>query len=255
MTLAVELVDRLKQELRARGLTYARVAEHLDLSESSVKRLFGSGDMSLTRLESICDLLDTDIADLCARTEESRRNIDALDLDQEKMLVGDERLFLIAVHLMFGWSVQQILETFELDVHQAQQCLTRLDQMRIIELLPENRVRLLLSPDFEWIKGGPIQQFFEKTVQGDFFQSDFSGHGELRLVLNGWMSKDNTETFHDNIRRLAREFELHKALDRNSPAEKRRGTSLVIAIRPWALEIFEKYRKRSTDGTKQSHSD
>lgn len=243
MALAAELIDRLKTELRARGLTYAHVAEHLELSESSVKRLFRERDMSLTRLESICALINTDIADLCTRIEQSRRNLDVLSLDQEKMLVGDEQLFLIAVHLLFGWSFDQIMQTFELDVHQAQQHLTRLDKMKIIELLPENRVRLLLSTDFQWIPGGPIQQFFERTVQGNFFESDFSAEGELRLVLNGWISIDSTKAFHDNIRRLAREFEVHKDFDRQTPAGKRRGTSLVIAIRPWALGIFEKYRK------------
>lgn len=242
MALAAELVAKLKMELRQHGLTYSMVAEHLELSESSVKRLFRESDMSLGRLESICAMMDLDISDLAERTDESRRNITELTREQEQLLVGDERLFLVAVHLIYGWSFEQIMQTFALDEHEAQRHLTVLDKLRLIELLPENRVRVLLSPDFEWIKGGPIQTFFEESVQGNFFDSDFSGPGELRLVVNGWMSVENISAFHDSMRRLAREFDLQKRYDRNSPAPKRRGTSLVMAIRPWSLEIFDKYR-------------
>jgi len=35
-----QIVAELKRALRARGLTYAHVAKHLQLSEASVKRLF-----------------------------------------------------------------------------------------------------------------------------------------------------------------------------------------------------------------------
>ena len=242
MALATELIKSLKTELRARGITYAAVAAHLELSESSVKRLFREKDMSLARLESICAIMDIDISDLCAKADEARRHVSALTLDQEELLVGDEKLFLLAAHLIYGWSYRQILDAYNLDTHESQRHLTILDKLRIIELLPENRVRILLAPDFEWIQGGPIQTFFEQTAQGNFFESDFSGSGELRLVVNGWMSVESTEAFHDNMRRLAREFDSHKEYDRHSPAEKRRGTSLVLAIRPWSLEIFEKYR-------------
>lgn len=243
MTLATELIDQLKKDLRSQGLTYSTVADHLELSESSVKRLFRDRDMSLARLESICSLLHTDIADLCTRAEKSRRQLASLDLEQEQLLVSDEQLFLIAVHLLFDWPYGRILDVFDIDEHKAQRHLAQLDRMGIIELLPENRIRQRLAPNFEWIPNGPIQQFFEQSVQGNFFQSSFTGRGELRLVLNGWMSLDSIEAFHDAMRRLAQEFEQQKDFDRQAPATRRQGTSLVIAIRPWALEIFERYRR------------
>jgi len=46
-----QIVAELKRALRARGLTYAQVAKHLQLSEASVKRLFAAGDLSLERLK------------------------------------------------------------------------------------------------------------------------------------------------------------------------------------------------------------
>ena len=58
------LVDTLKQELRKQRVTYRRVSEALELSETSVKRLFSEEAFSLKRLEKICELLHLDISDL-----------------------------------------------------------------------------------------------------------------------------------------------------------------------------------------------
>ena len=38
--------------------------------------------------------------------------------------------------------------------------------MKIIELQPGNRVKMLVAPNFDWIPNGPIQQFFEAENTG-----------------------------------------------------------------------------------------
>jgi hypothetical protein len=119
--------------------------------------------------------------------------------------------------------------------------LVLLDRMQVIELLPENRVRILLAPDFQWLPDGPIQRFFEHEVQNRFFSSSFTAEGELRLVMNGWLSMHSIHAFHESMRRLAKEFDLQIRSDRHVPVEERRGTTMVVAIRPWTLEMFEKH--------------
>ena len=54
MAQSVALMDALKRELRARRITYARVAQHLDLSEATVKRLFAQNELSLQRIDATC---------------------------------------------------------------------------------------------------------------------------------------------------------------------------------------------------------
>ncbi len=247
MALAAELLDQLKHELKSNGVTYKDVSEALEVSESSVKRLFRDQDMSLSRLERICGLVELDIAALTERCFRDRKQMRALSWEQEETLVSDEKLFLIAAHIIYGWTFKRVMETYELDKHLAQRHLSALDRMKIIELQPGNEARLLLSPDFEWIRNGPIQSFYEEKLQGGFLQSNFTGSGELRLVINAWMSLENIEAFHENMRRFAREFESHKRYDKNTPPHKRRGTTLLLAIRPWELQMFEKYRHQNID--------
>ena len=243
MAFAKELIVTLKKELRINHITYADIGQVLGLSESSIKRLFSDEDMSLSRLEKICGVIGIDISQLAEKATELRRHILELTYEIEKELTGEEKLLMIAVHLISGWSYDLILEKYHIDIHEGQRYLTRLDGMNIIELLPENKVRIILSPNFQWIKDGPIQQFFESQVQSEFFTSHFTNKGELRLVVNGWMSINSIKAFHDNIHRLAKEFELHKDNDKNIPIEHKHGTTMVIAIRPWTLNIFEKHSK------------
>ena len=40
----------------------------------------------------------------------------------------------------------------------------KLDQLRLITLLPGNRIRLNISRDFDWIPGGPIRTYFREVA-------------------------------------------------------------------------------------------
>ena len=243
MALAGELLETLKQELRVHRITYAQIAQSLKLSESSIKRLFSEGDMSLSRLESICGLMGLDFAQLAQRAAERRRHLLELSEEQEQRLVANDKQVLMAVHLLYGWTYEQVLQYYAIDPHEGQRLLTVLDSLGMIELLANNQFRITISRDFQWRKDGPIQKFFEREVQGEFFRSKFTGEGELKLVLNGWLSMNTLKAFHENIYRLKKEFEMHKENDRHVPVEERRGTTMVIAVRPWSLEIFEKYAR------------
>jgi len=94
------LINTLKQELRKRRITYKQVSAALDLSETSVKRLFAEEAFSIKRLEKVCELLHLDLSDLIHLME---RNIDLTSqftLEQEQELVSDIRLLLVALLLM-----------------------------------------------------------------------------------------------------------------------------------------------------------
>ena len=63
------IVETLKQELHKQSITYRQVAEALDLSEASVKRLFSKNSFTLARLGQICELLHLEISDLVHQME------------------------------------------------------------------------------------------------------------------------------------------------------------------------------------------
>jgi DNA-binding Xre family transcriptional regulator len=56
------LLDVLRAELRAAGITYKMLADRIAMSESSIKRMFGQKDMTLSRLADLGQALVIDAA-------------------------------------------------------------------------------------------------------------------------------------------------------------------------------------------------
>ena len=242
MAQTAAIVSALKNALKEQGITYQQVAEALDWSEASVKRLFSERQFSLQRLDQICSLLGLEISDLVRRLDQAQR-IDALTSEQEQELVGDDRLLLVAICALNRWSLAQILETYQLSEVEAVGRLARLDRMGLIELLPGNRIKPLISHDFRWQQHGPIQRFFEQQVQADFFQCHFNLPGELRLFLSGMLSPQSTEQLHQKLQRLAQAFRHSHQEDLVLPLEQRFGVSMILAIRPWEVAAFQQLRR------------
>src|ERR1700731_540695 len=96
MTTRTLIVAELKRALRERGYTYATVAKHLQLSVASVKRLFSTGDFTLQRVDQICDLLGLELPVILDRAQDYRAPTNQLSLSQEKEIISDPGLFLIA---------------------------------------------------------------------------------------------------------------------------------------------------------------
>ena len=237
------LIDTLKQELRKHRITYKQVAEALDLSETSVKRLFSEESFSVKRFEKVCELLHLGISDLVHLMEKNVELISTLTLQQEQELVSDVRLLLVALLLLNRQSFSDIITTYHISEPEGIRLLVRLDRMRLIELQPGNRVRIMVSSNFDWITAGPIQTFFESHVQPEFLNSSFNRTGELRIFTSGMISRDANAEIIRKMQHLAREMNemIHEA--ENLPLDQRFGTSLLMAVRPWEMKIFEDLRR------------
>jgi transcriptional regulator with XRE-family HTH domain len=233
-----DLVATLKTELKAQGKTYADVAAALKLSEASVKRIFSQQNFSLKRLERICQLLGIEISDLVQQMNEQRQQLQQLDWDQEQDLTGDITLMLVAVCVLNRWTMEEILSYYRISEHECIRHLARLDRLKLIELLPGNRIRLRVAPNFSWIDNGPIQQFFQQKIGQEFFHTRFNRDDECLVVLNGMLSSQSNAEMQRKLRRLAREFDALNNDDATLNLEERQGATLVLALRDWRYGLF-----------------
>ncbi len=237
------LIDALKRELKRQGKTYRDAADVLALSEASVKRLFAEHNLSLERLDQLCDWLDLEFADLVSLMARSKRQTTRLTLQQEQELVADKKLLLLAHFLINGLSFTEITEQYAIDEHEGIQLLAKLDTLKVIELLPNNRVKLRIAKQFDWIPNGPIARFYEQHIQADFLQSSFSGQDEVRLFLSGLLTRGSHSELLNKIRQLSYEFADISQADQSAMQSERHGTSLIVAMRPWEPEVFRPLRR------------
>ncbi len=241
------LVDALKRALKAKGITYAAVARTLGLSEPSVKRMFSSRDLTLKRLDRLCELADADLAELARSLEQREHLLARLTTQQEREIVADRKLMLVALCAMNGWTAEQIVSTYTLSVPECTRLLVRLDRIGIIRLLPDNRVRTLLARTFAWLPDGPMQAYFKAQAQSDYFRSRFDRPDEMMLFVTGRLSGRSTASMIARLKRVAHDLgELHREDSRLGFAE-RKGMSMLLAIRPWELAAFQDLRRSAAE--------
>ncbi len=243
MAQATRLVHELKNLLKSRGITYRELAKLLDLSESAIKQMFSSGNMTLSRLDRICEILSIDIGDLLQLSEASSQRLQQLSLEQEQELTADIKLLLTAYCLVNNWTFADILERYEITEVEGIRYLARLDRMRLIELLPGNRVKPLIALNFQWQSNGPIEQFFRKEVEGPFFNADFSQEGCLRLVKNGDISATARQQILERLNNIGQLFDDTVIEERKLPLPQRQGTTMVLAVRHWIFDAFAKFER------------
>lgn len=243
MARSAVLVETLKRELKARGLTYAAVARGLRMSEASVKRMFARRAFTLSRLDAICELAGLDFMELARLSAPREAVISRLSLEQEKELVDNPRLMLVALCTLNHWSYDDIVAKYALSPAECVRLLARLDRLKFIELLPGNRIRLLVSRAFSWNPDGPIQRLFKQQFLADFFRSRFDREAELMLLANGMLSRASVAALLATLRKAAAEFSQLRADDATLPLGERVPITLLVAARPWSPEVLRKYRR------------
>jgi DNA-binding Xre family transcriptional regulator len=237
------LVEELKRQLRAQGITYGDIARSLGLSESSVKRMFSKQSFSLARFEQICNSAGLEIGDLIEAMNARREYLTELSPEQEDALLANPKLLLLAYLLINGWKLDEIVANFRIDKPEAQRLLVHLHRARIIDLLPFDRVKLRTSRNFTWRKDGPLQKLFTNEVQREFFDSAFDSPDEQLVFVGGMLSSASLIQLRQSIDRLAREFDELSRRDAALPLAERSGCSAVFAIRPWEFSMFTALRR------------
>ncbi len=242
MTVAT-LIELLKRRLKAHGVTYAQVAARLDLSEASVKRMFSRQDFTLQRLEDVCRVIGIDVSELARELAEEQPRATHLTETQEREIVSDPKLFLVALCAVGNWTLEQIVDTYSIDRVECIGYLARLDKIGIIGLAPDNRIRPLIGSALTWLPDGPFQRYFRSRVEAEYLSSRFDRSDELFLFLNGMLSTKSTAELIARLRAVAADFaEMHRD-DRALPLGQRHGTSVLLATRPWELRAFRALRR------------
>lgn len=243
MTQAPALIETLKHALKQNGLTYAEIARRLDMSEANIKRMFATKRFTLDRLEDICQLMQLELMDLFQLYEESRQRITQLTAEQEQELVGDVKLLMVAVCVRNRLSFADILMNYRISEAECIRCLARLDRLKIIDLLPNNRIKLRIDDNFRWLQHGPIDSFFERQIKNQFLKSQFAGESAQRMFLFGLLGDTSIQILMNKIQAIGKEFaELHR-LDTQLPLDKRHNVGFMLALRPWELDAFVPFRR------------
>lgn len=121
--------------------------------------------------------------------------------------------------------------------------MTRLDRLRLITLLPGNRIRLNVARDFDWLPRGPIHNFFRSKGLVDFLTGGFADSDEVFAFSHAMLTDAALAKIRADIRKLRQRYaELHEE-SLTAPLAKRHGTGLLLAMRGWEIGAFIELRR------------
>jgi hypothetical protein len=73
--------------------------------------------------------------------------------------------------------------------------------------------------------------------------SSFNEAGEFRVFVSGMISRNANSEIIKKIQHLAEEMKNMNLASESLPLEQRFGTRLMMAIRPWEINVFEELRR------------
>ena len=243
MSTTADLVSALKHELKSAHMTYADLAVAMGMAESSVKRMLAKGDMPLSRIDAICRALKIDFADLARRVADSQPLLAQLTQEQERAVVADKKLLLVAICVLSQWTLEQVIASYRLTEPECIGYLAQLDRIGIIALRPLNRYRLKLAKAFRWRPHGPVIDYFRDNALLDYFSGGFDGAGEGLLLVHGSVSRSLAPSFMERMQRVAQDFAQQHLADQKLHDKDREGYTLLLAMRSWEFEAFAALRR------------
>jgi DNA-binding Xre family transcriptional regulator len=239
-----QVLTVLRTELRAAGITYKALAERIGMSESSVKRMFGQKDMALSRLAQICKAAGIAMEDVLRRAADATPHADTLTAAQEKSLMANPRLLLVATCCLGHWTLDQIIETYNMSEPECIVLMVELDRLGLIELKAGNRYSLRVSNAFRWIADGPVQQYVREHVVGDYFGGRFDAPGETLMCLPARLSANSARELVQKVQQLAGELARMHQNDRRLGSDERDGFTLLLGFRSWEFAAFTALRRK-----------
>lgn len=237
------LIAALKRALRAQDISYARVASALNLSEATIKRQFSRGGFTLERFQAICALAGTSINTLSRLHNEERQPGYRPTIEHEQMMVRDRRLLLVALCALGNFTVDAIVDRYAITKAEAIRHLLKLDAIGLLKLLPENRIRLRVEADFEWLSNGPMRQFLRTRLTGDYFSSRFDQLGESLVLVHGEFCDDVRQHLITKLKQELIVCSTNRKHCRRSMPGRSAPQMLVLSVRPWDLDEFRELRR------------
>jgi DNA-binding Xre family transcriptional regulator len=231
------IIDTLCAHLKARDLTYKDLAEGIDLSEVSVKRMFTGADIGLSRLEKICQFLQIELADLFKASPKKRKLISRLTQAQEAEFANNKKLLMVAVCALNFWSVQDMWTHLYLTRGQIQSLMQRLDEIGFLDLQSARQHKLLVSHNFAWINGGPIMKMVQGVSQ-EYFSDPFEGDTQVLRILNVRVSMQAQAQLKTRLEQIAQEYVDQSRADSQLPLHERPPVSVCMAARAWIPQFM-----------------
>ena len=235
------ILNTLKETLKAKGYTYARLAREMGLSEVTVKRnLSGGSNCTLERMIEICEHLGVSFLELAALAREEEDIDYVLTLQQEAYFASKPKNFAIFKDVQGGVSSIDIQKKWKLKDLELFKLLRNFEKLNLIEILPGNQIRRLARGNVRWSHRGPLAKkilrpqivAFLDHIDGVLENDDVCMHSaELELSLA------HVPEFVEEIHALGAKYRARAYRDKSLlPSKKLKSVRWLFCFAPFRTD-------------------
>jgi transcriptional regulator with XRE-family HTH domain len=240
MKLSTALIDRIKQLLKKKGLTYANVAKGLNVSESTLKRWFSQKNFSLKQMEQICNFAGISVEELM-KTNLLQQRQEYFSEQQEELFDKNEKAMALFYLTTFGLSFDEIHTNYHFEKAELIKLLNQLEKVNLIELHPNNHIVKKIDLSTMWIPKGKLSTKYFKQIRQEFMNTYFSDHDETQHFHSGRLTSESNKIIQKKIDKLVEEIRELYLLDANEKTAE--NISVFIGMRPWNFSLISKFKK------------
>lgn len=213
--------DVLKGVLKTRGMTYADLAERLDVSEPTIKRLFVEHDCKLSRLISICQILDLTVSELLEIADRTDDSVLTFSNEVERALADSPALFYFFLLLRDDLTPEAIGSIYSLESSDLHLYCRDLEKLGLLELSTSGSVTLLSQAPIRLSPDGPLQGLY-KAVNSEFLKramDDSVDSPEAYVTISRRMRPESARLLVDDVQAMVSRIGKLARQDRLSNVE------------------------------------
>lgn len=200
----------LKNALKVKKKTYKDLAEHLQVTELTIKRMFKEKDCKVSRLVSICDFLQIDFQELLAFEKRYNHYPQYLSEEVEEALANDNMAFGVFLLIISHIAYTDVLRVTQLNDSTLYLLLRKLEKLSLIELHTNNQIIITTKLPIAWRRNGALAGAL-KSINLKYLAYCFDNHQQPEhnyYSTSRLMSADSTETIKQKLDELYQLFQL-----------------------------------------------
>jgi transcriptional regulator with XRE-family HTH domain len=237
---AALICAELKRLFRAHGLRYRDVAQAIGASEATVKRWMASENFTIDQVETLAHVVGVSFAELTElATKDNDVRLRRLSRAQEEGLTEQHQVLFVFWLLLNGWSAAEIKRECAIEEHTLVTYLTKLDKLRLIDLLPGNNIRLLTKREIDWLKDGPVRGTFNRRIRQYFLEMDFTNPSSIWASTSHKLSSHSAGRLEKMCEEFKREVRMLAEADRNLHEANKSWYVTLMAARPVPIESLK----------------
>lgn len=230
---ADRVIEILKKELKNKKMKYEDLAERLGMSVSGLKKSLASDDLSVSRLQKICEALGVPLVQVLAAADDEKVQDVYLTDEQETLLLKKADVFHLYWKLRFeNVPLHKYIADAKSGREEVRGRLRQLEKVGLVRINPKGDLEFSDKGMIRWSNYGPLVEHLNRKWSAELIDSILTKK-DPRNVLNLALLQLSEASFaemKEELRQLLDKYSTQSRKDRlRLEASKIKKVAVLIA--------------------------